>query len=34
MGVEFQWLTDPERVDMAQAMETYIDQLLERLAPR
>jgi AcrR family transcriptional regulator len=34
MGVEFQWLTDPERVDMAQAMETYIDQLIERLAPR
>ena len=33
MGVEFQWLTDPERIDMAQAMETYIDQLLERLAP-
>ena len=34
MGVEYQWLTDPERVDMAGAMETYIDQLIERLAPR
>ena len=34
MGVELQWLTDPERVDMAGAMETYIDQLIERLAPR
>ena len=33
MGVELQWLTDPERVDMAGAMETYIDQLIERLAP-
>ncbi len=34
MGVEFQWLTDPERVDMAGAMERYIDELIERLAPR
>jgi AcrR family transcriptional regulator len=34
MGVEYQWLTDPARVDMAKAMESYIDQLIERLAPR
>jgi AcrR family transcriptional regulator len=34
MGVEYQWLTDPAGVDMAKAMETYIDQLIERLAPR
>jgi AcrR family transcriptional regulator len=34
MGVEFQWLTDPEGVDMAGAMETYIDELIARLAPR
>ena len=33
MGLEYQWLTDPARVDFAQAMETYIDQLIERLAP-
>ncbi len=34
MGLEYQWMTDPERVDFGQAMETYIDQLMERLAPR
>ena len=33
MGVEYQWFTDPERVDLAAAMETYFDQLIERLAP-
>lgn len=33
MGLEYQWVTDPERVDFARAMETYIDQLVERLAP-
>jgi AcrR family transcriptional regulator len=33
MGLEYQWVTDPARVDFAQAMETYIDQLIERLAP-
>jgi AcrR family transcriptional regulator len=33
MGLEYQWLTDPERVDFAQAMETYIDELIDRLAP-
>jgi AcrR family transcriptional regulator len=33
MGLEYQWVTDPSRVDFAQAMETYVDQLIERLAP-
>jgi AcrR family transcriptional regulator len=33
MGLEYQWLTDPVRVDFAQAMETYIDELIARLAP-
>lgn len=33
MGLEYQWLTDPDRVDFAQAMETYIDELIARLAP-
>jgi AcrR family transcriptional regulator len=33
MGLEYQWLTDPARVDFARAMETYIDGLIERLAP-
>ena len=33
MGVEYQWLTDPERVDIAAAMETYIDKLIERTRP-
>jgi AcrR family transcriptional regulator len=33
MGLEYQWVTDPARVDFARAMETYIDQLIERLAP-
>jgi len=33
MGLEYQWVTDPARVDFAQAMETYIDHLIERLAP-
>jgi AcrR family transcriptional regulator len=34
MGLEYQWVTDPARVDFGQAMETYIDELIERLAPR
>jgi AcrR family transcriptional regulator len=34
MGVEFQWFADPERVDLAGRMETYFDQLIERLAPQ
>jgi AcrR family transcriptional regulator len=33
MGAEYQWFTDPERVDLARAMETYFDQLIARLAP-
>jgi len=33
MGAEYQWFTDPERVDLATAMETYFDQLIARLAP-
>ena len=32
MGAEYQWFTDPERVDLARAMETYFDQLIARLA--
>ena len=28
MGAEYQWFTDPERVDLATAMETYFDQLM------
>ena len=33
MGLEYQWVTDPARVDFGQAMETYIDELIEQLAP-
>ena len=33
MGLEYQWMTDPARVDFGQAMETYIDELIERLTP-
>jgi AcrR family transcriptional regulator len=33
MGLEIQWLTDPERVDLAGRMETYIDRLADELAP-
>ena len=28
MGAEYQWFTDPERVDLPTAMETYFDQLI------
>ncbi|MFZ0251154.1 MAG: helix-turn-helix domain-containing protein [Acidimicrobiales bacterium] len=34
MGTEYQWFTDPERVDLAGAMEAYFDDLIARLAPR
>jgi AcrR family transcriptional regulator len=34
MGLEIQWLTDPERVDLAGAMATYIDKLIVDLGPR
>ncbi len=33
MGLEYQWVTDPARVDFGRAMETYIDQLIVQLAP-
>ncbi len=33
MGLEYQWVTDPARVDFGQAMERYIDQLIVQLAP-
>lgn len=33
MGLEYQWVTDPERVDFAGAMQTYMDDLTQRLAP-
>jgi AcrR family transcriptional regulator len=32
MGIEYQWFIDPQRVDLATAMETYIDELIVRLA--
>jgi AcrR family transcriptional regulator len=32
MGLEVQWLTDPQRVDLGQAVETYIDRLINELA--
>lgn len=33
MGLEIQWLTDPERVDLAAGVESYIDRLERQLAP-
>lgn len=33
IGLEIQWLADPVRVDMAAAMEAYIDRLAQELAP-
>jgi AcrR family transcriptional regulator len=33
MGLEVQWLTDPQRVDLGHAVETYIDRLVNELAP-
>ncbi len=33
MGLEIQWLTDPDRVDLAGRMQTYIDRLTDELAP-
>jgi AcrR family transcriptional regulator len=32
MGLEIQWLTDPERVDLAEAMEAYFDRLIAELS--
>jgi AcrR family transcriptional regulator len=34
MGLEIQWLTDPERVDLAQRIQSYVDRLTKELAPR
>ncbi len=33
MGLEIQWLIDPDRVDLGSAMEAYIDKRVEELAP-
>ena len=33
MGLEVQWLADPQRVDLATAFETYVDRLVDELAP-
>jgi AcrR family transcriptional regulator len=33
MGLEVQWLADPQRVDLARAFEAYVDRLVEELAP-
>jgi AcrR family transcriptional regulator len=33
MGLEIQWLADPQRVDLARAFEAYVDRLVEELAP-
>jgi hypothetical protein len=33
MGLEVQWLADPQRVDLANAFEAYVDRLVEELAP-
>jgi AcrR family transcriptional regulator len=32
MGLEIQWLADPERVDLAEAMEAYFDRLVAELS--
>ncbi len=32
MGLEIQWLADPERVDLAEAMEAYFDRLIVELS--
>ncbi len=33
MGLEVQWLADPQRVDLARAFEAYVDRLVKELAP-
>jgi hypothetical protein len=33
MGLEVQWLADPDRVDLAGAIDTYVDRLIGELAP-
>jgi AcrR family transcriptional regulator len=32
MGLEVQWLLDPSKVDLAEAMETYFDRLMAELS--
>ena len=32
MGLEIQWLTDPKRVDLAEAMEAYFDRVIAQLS--
>ena len=33
MGLETQWLTDPDRIDLAAADEAYFDRLIRELSP-
>lgn len=33
MGLEVQWLADPARVNLAGAIDTYVDRLIGELAP-
>jgi AcrR family transcriptional regulator len=33
MGLEIQWLADPDRVDLARTVDRYIDRLIGELAP-
>jgi len=33
MGLEVQWLADPQRVDLTTAFEAYVDRLVTELAP-
>ena len=33
MGLETQWLTDPDRIDLAAAHEAYFDRLIRELSP-
>jgi AcrR family transcriptional regulator len=33
MGLEIQWLADPQRVDLATTFEAYVDRLVKELAP-
>src|SRR5262249_18051843 len=32
MGLELQWLADPDRIDLATAVEAYVDRLIAELA--
>jgi hypothetical protein len=34
MGLEMQWLAEPQQVDFARAMNSYIDRLMVDLGPR